>query len=246
MDSASKPIAVALKNVSVSFGNRVLLDNVSAQFNCSQLIALVGRNGTGKSSLMRVMARLDTPSSGEVKLMNLSTPKRHEIAKMLSYVSTRRVKLHLMRVDELVATGRAPMTGWSGTLSKADRRIVDESMSLAGISTLASRRVDSLSDGEAQRAMIARAIAQTTPIILLDEPTSFLDIPARIELCRLLRQLADSGKCVIFSTHELSLAEEWCDRIALIDTPHLTTGTPGEMRQHIARAFDLNSPQLLK
>ena len=119
--------------------------------------------------------------------------------------------------------GRAPYTNWIGHLQESDRDIVASALEAVGMTDYASRTMDSMSDGECQRIMIARALAQAKPEILLDEPTSFLDLTNRYELCALLARLAHQGnKCILFSTHELHTAMELCDDIAVIDTPHIT------------------------
>ena len=144
------------------------------------------------------------------------------LARRTAFVTTDKVRVANMRCEDLVALGRAPYTNWIGRLQDVDRRIVARSLSLVGMESFAGKCMDTLSDGECQRVMIARALAQQTPVILLDEPTAFLDMPNRYELCELLRRLAhDEGKTVLFSTHELDIATNCCDTIALIDTPQL-------------------------
>ncbi|MBR0360506.1 MAG: ABC transporter ATP-binding protein, partial [Clostridia bacterium] len=141
----------------------------------------------------------------------------------------------------LVAIGRSPYTNWMGHLTAADEEAVMRAMTIAGVAHMADRRVDTMSDGECQRVMIARALAQDTRVILLDEPTAFLDLPNRYELCTLLSRLAhDEGKCIIFSTHELDIALSLADSIALVDTPHLVHLPTEKMIQsrNIERLFD--------
>ena len=146
-----------------------------------------------------------------------------------------------MTARELVALGRAPYTDWMGRLTAEDNAAVERAIEVVGIAELADRYIDTLSDGECQRVMIARALAQQTPVILLDEPTAFLDMPNRYELCTLLRRIAhDQGKCIVFSTHELDIALSLADNIALVDTPHLRYMTTDEMIASgaIERLFD--------
>ena len=122
----------------------------------------------------------------------------------------------------MVALGRAPYTNWLGLLQPEDRKIVDNAIQLVGMSGYAEKTMDKMSDGECQRIMIARALAQDTPVILLDEPTAFLDLPNRYELCLLLKKLAqEEGKCILFSTHDLDIALSLCDSIMLIDNPYM-------------------------
>ncbi len=231
--------AVELCNVTLHAGKRLLLRNASAAIGCGQLVALLGRNGTGKSTLLRSIAGLHRSYSGTISLLGNSNPTPAQRALTMAYVATGRIRLQSMRVRELVSLGRAPLTGWSGHLSPKDHEAVANAMKLTGITPMADRSIDTLSDGEAQRVMIARAIAQDTPVIMLDEPTSYLDIPARIELCRLLRSLADSGKCVIFTTHEIDLVKDFATNIALIHNQSLFFDTPKAINSIISSAFSI-------
>jgi iron complex transport system ATP-binding protein len=222
---------IELYNISLGFGSRTLIEGASARFECGRMIALLGRNGTGKSTLLRAIAALGEVRDGEIIIDGrlLSEYNSAELARKIAFVNTERVDVEALRVLDVVAIGRSPYTDWMGRLSSDDEDVVRRSIALAGIEHLAERYVDTLSDGECQRVMIARALAQDTPVILLDEPTSFLDLPNRYELCRLLAELAhNQNKCIIFSTHELDIALSLADTIALVDTPqlvHLDTQT---------------------
>lgn len=142
------------------------------------------------------------------------------MAKTLAFVTTERTRIANLKCKDVVAIGRAPYTNWIGKMQEADKEIVMRSLASVGMEAYAERTMDKMSDGECQRIMIARALAQDTSIILLDEPTSFLDMPNRYELCTLLARLAhDEGKCILFSTHELDIALSLADAIALIDPP---------------------------
>ena len=154
---------------------------------------------------------------------------------------TARTESESLTVEDVVALGRLPYTGLSGRLTSADRALVEDAMAQMGVGDWRKRRVQTLSDGERQRVMIAKALAQQTPVIMLDEPTAFLDMPNRYELCTLLRRLAhDEGKCIFFSTHELDIALTLCDAVALIDPPRLHLLPTDEMIRsgHIERLFD--------
>lgn len=215
---------ITLENITLGYGRRILLERVSARFEAGQLTALIGRNGTGKSTLLRAMAGLERPLGGEISICGepIGSMPSDRLARRTAFVTTDKVRVANMRCEDLVALGRAPYTNWIGRLQDVDRRIVARSLSLVGMESFAGKCMDTLSDGECQRVMIARALAQQTPVILLDEPTAFLDMPNRYELCELLRRLAhDEGKTVLFSTHELDIATNCCDTIALIDTPQL-------------------------
>ena len=200
------------------------LDNVSFSMEAGTIMGLIGRNGTGKSTLLRAIAGLGTPVSGDVELCGrrLASLTPHERATTVGFVTTDKVRIANLACEDVVALGRAPYTNWIGRVQEQDKAIVERSLELVGMAAFAGKTMDRMSDGECQRVMIARALAQDTPIILLDEPTSFLDLPNRYELCTLLRRLAhDHRKCILFSTHELDIALSLCDSIALIDPPVL-------------------------
>lgn len=219
---------IALCGLTVGYGRRVLVDHAEARLGASRLTALIGRNGAGKSSLLRVLAGLDAPQSGSVMLQgeNVGSMAAADRAKKIAFVTTQRVRIPRLTCRDLVAMGRAPYTGWAGRLGDDDLRIVDQAMQSVGMADYAMRTMDKMSDGECQRVMIARALAQDTPALLLDEPTSFLDMPNRYELCLLLKRLArQKGKTVVFSTHELDIALDIADDIMLIDSPHLVCGS---------------------
>lgn len=216
-----------LDGLTVGYGRRVLVDDATSTLGASRLTALIGRNGAGKSSLLRVIAGLDAPLRGCVKLggEDVAAMLPPERARKIAFVTTQRVRIPRLSCRSLVAMGRAPYTGWSGKLSEEDMAVVDSALASVGMQDYAERTMDKMSDGECQRVMIARALAQDTPALLLDEPTSFLDMPNRYELCLLLKRLAQQkGKTVIFSTHELDIALDIADDIMLIDSPHLVCG----------------------
>ncbi len=225
---------IELRNFSIGYGQRTLLHGIDATIEEGKLTALIGRNGTGKSTLLRAIAGLNRLYSGDIILNghNISDLGTEIMSKTLAFVSTERTRIANLRCVDVVAIGRAPYTNWIGRLQEVDKEIVMRSLASVGMSAYAERTMDSMSDGECQRVMIARALAQSTPIILLDEPTSFLDMPNRYELCSLLAKLAhDEGKCILFSTHELDIAMSLTDAIALIDSPHLPCMPTNEMRQ---------------
>ena len=215
---------IELKNFSIGFGDRILLKNVNTTFKECELTALIGRNGSGKSTLMKALCGLNEKYGGEIIVdhENLRKIPRSRLASKIAYVNTQRPKIANMKCSDVVALGRSPHTGWSGKLSENDNQIVNNALKTVGMEQYKNRYFNSLSDGECQKIMIARAIAQDTKIILLDEPTSFLDLPTRHELALLLKKLAlEKGKTIIFSTHELDIALKFSNNIALIDSPHL-------------------------
>lgn len=231
-----------IEHLSIGYGTRTLLSDVTLTLEGGQLVALLGRNGTGKSTLLRALAGLEPCRTGEVWLDGrpLSTLDAGERSRRVSLVTTEKVAVPHLRVHELVAMGRAPYTNWVGRLSATDEAAIARALELTGMSAYASRPTDSLSDGESQRVMIARALAQDTPLVLLDEPTSFLDLPNRYDLCLLLKRLAtESGKLIVFSTHELDIALSVCHTVMLIDNPHVHCLPTPEMVSagHIERLF---------
>ena len=216
-------MSILLNNLSLRYGRRVLLEQVSATFPQATLTALIGRNGTGKSTLLRAIAGLG-PAEGEVELCGrrIASLTARERATTLAVVTTERIRIANLTCEEVVAFGRAPYTDWIGNIQAEDRTVVERSLHLVGLDGFARKTMDRMSDGECQRAMIARALAQDTPVILLDEPTAFLDLPNRYALAMLLRKLAhEERKCILFSTHDLDIALSLCDTVALLDTPHL-------------------------
>ena len=234
---------IKLNDITLAFGERRLIEHASAHFKCGEMTALLGRNGTGKSTLLRAIASLGRLQGGTIEIggCDLRELSSAELARMIAFVNTERVMVEAMTAYDLVAVGRSPYTGWSGKLRSGDHAVIERSIRIAGVEHLANRYVDTLSDGECQRVMIARALAQDTPAILLDEPTSYLDMPNRYELCTLLARLAhDEGKCVLFSTHELDIALTLSDNIALVDTPQLLYMPTAEMiaSGSIERLFD--------
>ena len=215
---------IRLENLSLGYADRPLLRGVNAHFRRGQLTALVGRNGAGKSTLLKAIASLGRCVEGDILLDGISITQAapYELARRIAFVTTERVRIANLRCEDVVALGRAPYTNWIGRMQPEDRAMVERALALVGMADFAHRTMDRMSDGECQRIMIARALAQDTPIILLDEPTSFLDLPNRYALCRLLARLShDEGKCILFSTHELEIARSLCDSIALVDNPHL-------------------------
>jgi iron complex transport system ATP-binding protein len=197
--------------VSVSTGINLSVE--SGEFVC-----LLGPNGAGKSTLLRTFAGQQEPLFGSVTLRQrrIDTMSNADLAKIVSLVLTERITTSLLTVYELVSMGRIPYTSWSGSLTQHDHEIVEDSLRAASAEELARRRLSELSDGERQRCMLARALAQEPALLILDEITAFLDLPHRIEMMHRLQQLAhERDVAVILSTHDLDLALTNADRILL-------------------------------
>jgi iron complex transport system ATP-binding protein len=227
----------------VGYGLRILAAGLDVEFPAGGLTAIVGRNGTGKSTLLRAMAGLDRPLAGEVIVgdtpLVAMTPR--EVARRVGFVSAQRIRVTNLRARDVVALGRTPYTDWIGRLTAADEEAVATALSLVGMSEFTDKQMDTLSDGEAQRVMIARVLAQDTPVILLDEPTAFLDLPNRYEVCLLLKKLAEErGRTVVFSSHDLSIVLQLADRILVLDPAKPRFGTPAELTTDgsLARIFE--------
>lgn len=217
---------------STSKGVKQVACNLEASLHKGEMTCLLGPNGTGKSTLIRTICGLQKAVSGSIAIENktLEQLEEHEIAKLISVVLTEKITVPNATVRELVAYGRSPHTGFLGKLSEEDKAIVSRSIEICGIAHKKYSLLSALSDGERQKATIAKALAQETPIIILDEPTAFLDLPARVEIMQLLRKLAsETGKSVLMSTHDLDLALQMADKLWLLQEDSITTGSPEDL-----------------
>lgn len=226
-----------LRDVSIGYFGRKKPIFVQRKLNLStqkgELVALIGTNGCGKSTLLRSIACLQPLLSGEITIAEKNiteiTPKQR--ARLISVVLTDTQSVASFSVRELISIGRDPYTGWLGGLSPADEAIIARAVSMTNLDGFEERNIHELSDGERQRVFIARALAQDTPVILLDEPTSHLDLPNRINTLLLLQKLArETGKIILISTHELETAMQVADKIWLMEKNRsVTTGTPEDL-----------------
>jgi len=230
----STPITLSTQHLSVGYRNGkqtiTLLHDLNLTLQQGQLVAMLGQNGAGKSTLLRTLTCDLPPIEGSIAIQNtdIAQLKPRERARLLSLVSTERIQAGALTVTELVGLGRQPHTGFLGRLNHEDRQIIDQAMTDAGIAHKANSYVADLSDGERQKAMIAKALAQQTPIIILDEPTAFLDVASRIETMRLLQTLAhDQDKTILLSSHDVSQSLMLADALWLITSQReVLTGTP--------------------
>ncbi len=209
-----------------------LCNPLNCKARAGELVVLMGRNGCGKSTLLRTIAGLQDPLDGEVRLVNrsLGDYDRREFSRTLGFVSTEVIRVQGLRVRDLVAMGRYPHTGWFGRLSKEDHARTGHAMDITSLNSLAERDLDELSDGERQRAMIARTLAQDTRVLILDEPTAFLDLTHRFEIISLLGDLArHHGKTIVYSSHDLQLSLQEADKIWLMDGQELAEGAPEDL-----------------
>ena len=238
-------------NLYIGYGSRVIQHDLSFTLADGSMTALLGANGCGKSTLLRTLAGLQPALGGFYCLTSNSvsgqTPnsEQSERSKQMALVLTERISAESATVRDIVSMGRYPYTSFLGTLTAADRRIVQQAMDEVGVSDLADTYYNDHSDGEKQRILIAKALAQQTPVILLDEPTAHLDLPSRIRTLNLLHTIArEQGKTILISTHELDLAIRHADNILLMFPPGqgILLDTPDHLRTTDAftRAFGMN------
>jgi iron complex transport system ATP-binding protein len=213
--------------------NRLVASGLDLSINAGELVCLIGPNGAGKSTLLRTLAALQKPLDGKVALGGraLRQMPEKEIARTISLVLTEPVEVGQMRVEELVGMGRFPYTNFFDNHKQADELVVKDAMRAADAENLAGRYFNELSDGERQHVMVARALAQVPKLMILDEPTAFLDLPGRVKMMLMLRKLAhQEDKAVLCSTHDLDLALQVSDWIWLMDRDgRISQGSPEDL-----------------
>jgi iron complex transport system ATP-binding protein len=211
----------------------VLHNNLTATLYSGEVTCLLGPNGSGKSTLIRTLAGLQSAIGGDIYILNKNLKQLNfrQLAKMVSIVLTSEAVVGGMTVFEMVALGRSPYTSFLGKLSQKDQTIVIEAIEKAGLTQLLSKKIGQLSDGERQKVMIAKSLTQQTKIILLDEPTAFLDFPGKMETLQLLQNMAiNENKTILLSTHDLHLAIQFADRLWMLDKEKgLKTGLPEDL-----------------
>lgn len=233
----SRRATVVVDHLSTGYagkGNaKVVAADICASLRSGELTCLLGANGAGKSTLLRTLSAFQPALAGEILIEGrpLGDYPPRQLATVIGVVLTEKPDIRNMAVEELVGMGRSPYTGFWGGLDADDRRIVDEAIEQVRIGPLRGRMVHTLSDGERQKVMIAKALAQQTPIIFLDEPTAFLDFPSKVEIMQLLQRLARRmGKTVFLSTHDLELALQIADRLWLMEPgAGVRIGTPEDL-----------------
>ena len=207
------------KSLSIGYGEKVIVSDINATLDAGDMVALIGPNGAGKSTLFKTLSSRIKPVEGTIELMgkDLTAYSPNEKAKLLGIVLTERPDDMFISVYDIVASGRYPYSGLFGKLNEKDETIIKESLEIIGISKLIDRRFHTLSDGEKQKVMIAKSIAQSTPVIMLDEPTAFLDYPSKIELLGILKTLVkEKGKAILFSSHDMELTLRHTDKLWII------------------------------
>lgn len=223
---------ISLSQFSIGYQQEnALLNKLELSVNRGEMVALIGRNGTGKSTLLKSMIGLLTPLEGGCMLdgrpLDAYTPPQR--ARRLSFVSSQTTQLPSLTVGELVGLGRMPYTDWTGRLKSEDKMQITKALDEVQMGSFKDRKLDCLSDGERQRAMIARAFVQDTPLMVLDEPTAFLDIPNTYDLIRLLSRFRDGGRSIVYSTHDLETAMQYADKMWVIHEGRVLEGSPEDL-----------------
>lgn len=224
---------IATNYLSIGYKNKketiVIAKNLNLELTSGKLITLVGANGIGKSTLLRTLTGIQKPIDGEVLLheKNLKSYETLELAQNLSLVLTEKLPPSNLTVFELIALGRQPYTNWLGKLSDEDISTVNSVMKLTQIEHLAEKKHFEISDGQLQKVMIARALAQETSIIILDEPTTHLDLFHKVSVFKLLKKLSqETNKCILFSTHDIDLAIQLSDEMIVMTEENIVQDQP--------------------
>ena len=228
---------IQIKDLTIGYpGKRkehIVARHINAAINSGELTCLLGANGVGKSTLLRTLSAFQPKVSGEIFFSGkeLNDYVQTELAKVISVVLTDKPDIYNMTVREMVGMGRCPYTNFWGALSSEDEMVVDKALTMVGIPHLSKRTIQTLSDGERQKTMIAKALAQDTPVIFLDEPTAFLDFPSKVEMMQLLHQLSrETNKTIFLSTHDVELALQIADNIWLMEKDkEVITGSPEDL-----------------
>lgn len=238
MSSKTKPIILKTKNLSIGYASKkaetVVGSHINIELKKGELIGLVGANGIGKSTLLRTLTNVQKPLSGDVFINEKSIIDYNplDLAKVLSLVLTEKIASKNLSVFELIALGRQPYTNWVGNLSEHDKTVINKAILQTNIEDLKDKKCFELSDGQLQKVMIARALAQDTGLIILDEPTSHLDMYHKAYILKLLQKLAkETGKTILFSSHEIDLAIQLCDTMMVMNAGKVVSDQPCKLIQ---------------
>ena len=233
---------ITLEQLSVGYkGFPPVVSNINVEIKSGELTCLIGSNGIGKSTLLKTLTGFLPKLSGRLLLdgRDINMLSQRERAKYISIVLTYKSDVQNLSVTEMVGMGRMPYTGFWGKLNTSDQTIVAEAIEMVGIEHLKNRMIQTLSDGERQKVMIAKALAQQTPVILLDEPTSFLDFPSKVEMLQLLHRLAkETNKVVFLSTHDLELAIRIADRLVELNKNGLQVVPAQQVKEEINKLLE--------
>ncbi|WP_420581221.1 ABC transporter ATP-binding protein [Reichenbachiella sp.] len=225
--------ALRIKGLSVGYATKEIARDINLNLGGGQLVCLLGQNGVGKSTLLRTLSNLQDPLTGNIEIdgQNIGELERRMLATKLGIITTEKIGMSNMTVRELVALGRYPYTNWIGQESNEDKEKIEESISRCRINYIEKAKLSAISDGQFQKAMVARVLAQDTDIILMDEPTAHLDVVNRVEMFQLLQSIKnETGKSILISTHELDLSMQFADELWLMNfNAPIVTGTPEDL-----------------
>ncbi len=242
---SSSTVCIGTEGLCAGYGRIRVLEDIELKVEKGTILTLIGANGCGKSTLLKCLIGELSPVSGRVffKERELASYTPAELSKKISLLMTGRISSGFMTSREIVEFGRYPYTGLIGRLSEKDKQIVDDSMELLGIEGLAEKPFANLSDGQRQLVMLARAVCQEPELLIMDEPTSFLDINYKLELLKIVRLLSKRGITVIMSLHELELAREISDTVVCIKNGRIfRNGPPSEIfsRDNIGAVYNIS------
>ncbi|WP_277044726.1 ABC transporter ATP-binding protein [Prevotella multiformis] len=235
-------MVIRLSHLSVGYSPSLpVVSDINAVVRSGQLTCLTGENGIGKSTLLKTLTGFLPKLGGELLLdgREVGTFSQRELARQVSIVLTQKPDIQNLTVEEVAGLGRSPYTGFFGRFHDADRTVIADALASVGIEPLRNRMIQTLSDGERQKVMIAKALAQQTPVILLDEPTAFLDFPSKAETFRLLQRMAhDRDKLILLSTHDLELAVRFADCLLEVKDRSLHRVSADEVKASMQAVLD--------
>lgn len=235
-------MVIRLSHLSVGYSPSLpVVSDINAVVRSGQLTCLTGENGIGKSTLLKTLTGFLPKLNGSLLLddREVGTFSQRELARQVSIVLTQKPDVQNLTVEEVIGLGRSPYTGFFGRFHDADRTVIADALASVGIEPLRHRMIQTLSDGERQKVMIAKALAQQTPAILLDEPTAFLDFPSKAETFRLLQRMAhDRDKLILLSTHDLGLAVRFADCLLEVKDRSLHRVSADEVKASMQAVID--------
>ncbi|MCW5517079.1 ABC transporter ATP-binding protein [Muriicola sp. Z0-33] len=236
MSATEEHITLKVRNLNIGYQaknkNTLIAEDIHFDLARGQLAAIVGINGIGKSTLLRTLGAVQPRISGDIRIHDkaLESYSSTQLAEELSLVLTESVASKNLTVRELIGLGRQPYTNWIGTLSTKDQKIITNAIQRVGLENIASKKCYELSDGQLQKVMVARALAQDTAVMFLDEPTTHLDLFHKVQIIKLLRSIAhETGKTILYTTHEIELAIQLCDKMLIMEQGKSTFGAPCDL-----------------
>ena len=235
-------MVISLSQLSVGYSSsHPVISDINLELKSGQLACLIGENGIGKSTLLKTLTGFLPKLNGSLLLDNrdIESFSQRELARQVSIVLTQKPDVQNLTIEEIIGLGRSPYTGFFGRLRAEDRKVVDDAIATMGIEKLRGRMIQTLSDGERQKVMIAKALAQETPVILLDEPTAFLDFPSKAETFQSLQRMAhERDKLILLSTHDLELAVRFSDSLLEVKAGTLKAVSAAAVKASIRAIID--------